>query len=206
MTQETKQCIIDKAQSLFYQYGIRSITMDFIAAELGMSKRTLYENFKNKEELILACMEKGRKAQEEDMNLIFNSDANTIEKLVRCYSRIIHYVNQTSRSFQLDVEQMRSRVHGEVEKYRERHFQYVHDILNMGVQEGLIRSNLNIEIVTAIHNNQMDWYSKSQSASSERWNTGEFIGTMVIIFLYGIVTDKGREVLDQLKGLITQTL
>lgn len=104
MAKETQEFIVDKAQPLFYRYGIRSVTMDFIASELGMSKRTLYENFENKEALIIACMEKGRKAQEQDMCAIFNSDANIIEKLLRCYNRIMYHINKTSRSFQLDVE------------------------------------------------------------------------------------------------------
>lgn len=204
MSKETQEYIIEKAKDLFYRYGIRSITMDFIASELGMSKRTLYENFKNKDELVAACLERGRIAQETEMCAILNSDANTIEKLVRCYNRIIYFVNQTSYSFQFDVDQMRTRMNGEVEKYREKQFQYIRDILYVGVREGLIRSNLNIDIVTAIHNNQMEWFSKSEN--SKNWNTGEFIGTMVTIFLYGIVTEEGRKVLDEINGLITQTL
>lgn len=204
MSKETQEYIIEKAKDLFYRYGIRSITMDFIASELGMSKRTLYENFKNKDELVAACLERGRVAQEIEMRAILNSDANTIEKLVRCYNRIIYFVNQTSYSFQFDVDQMRTRMNGEVEKYREKQFQYIRDILYVGVREGLIRSNLNIDIVTAIHNNQMEWFSKSEN--SKNWNTGEFIGTMVTIFLYGIVTEEGRKVLDEINGLITQTL
>lgn len=80
MSEETREYIISKAQTLFYRYGIRSITMDFIASELGMSKRTLYENFKNKDALIIACMERDRQQQEREMCQIFSSKTNTIEK------------------------------------------------------------------------------------------------------------------------------
>lgn len=206
MSDEIRQCIIDKAQKLFFRYGIRSITMDFIASELGMSKRTLYEIFTNKDALIIACMEKGRKEQENDMCEIFNSQANTIEKLVRCYSKIIHYVNQTSRSFQLDVEQMRSKVNEEIVKNREKQYEYIRNILNMGVEEGLVRSDLNIDIVTILHNSQMEWFRKSQMPGSDEWNFAEVLSTVMRIFLYGIVTEKGAKVLDENYDLITQTL
>ena len=90
MSEETREYIIGKAQTLFYRYGIRSITMDFIATELSMSKRTLYENFKNKEELIVECMQRDRKAQENEICHIFSSNHNTIEKLVLCYTYMFY--------------------------------------------------------------------------------------------------------------------
>ena len=206
MSDETRQCIIDKAQRLFFRYGIRSITMDFIASELGMSKRTLYENFTNKDALIIACMEKGRQEQEKDMCEIFNSDANILEKLVRCYSKIIQFVSRTSRSFQLDIEQMRSKVNEEVVKNREKQFEYIKNILNIGVEEGLIRSDLNMDIVATLHNSQMEWFRKAQFSGNNEWSYAEILTTFMRIFLYGIVTEKGVKILNENNELITQTL
>lgn len=206
MSTETREHIIDKAKDLFYRYGIRSITMDFIASELGMSKRTLYEIFTNKDSLILACMERGRSEQERDMCEIFNSDANTIEKLVRCYNRIIYYINTTSRSFQLDVKNMRSNINTEAQKYRDKQFQYVFDILALGVKEGLIRTDLNLNIVTSLHNNQILWLSETHLSELEEWGYAEILSVYTKIFLYGIVTEKGRKVLDDNYEQITQTL
>ena len=206
MSIETQEYIIEKAKGLFYRYGIRSITMDFIASELGMSKRTLYENFTNKDTLILACMERGRVEQENEMRKIFNSDANTIEKLVRCYNCIIHYINKTSRSFQLDIEHMRSKVNTEAVKYRDKQFQYFHDILSIGVEQGLVRPDLNLEIATALHNSQMMWLCEAKISDSQEWGYAEILKVYTKIFLYGIVTDKGRQVLDDNYEQITQTL
>ena len=206
MSEETREYIIGKAQSLFYRYGIRSITMDFIASELGMSKRTLYENFKNKEELIVECMQRDRNAQESEICQIFDSEHNTIEKLVLCYSRIIYYINRTSRSFQLDVEHMRSKVSEEADRYREKQFQYIRDILSKGVEEGLIRPDLNLDIATSLHNQQMMLFGKIKNYPAEEWNYGEILAVYTKIFLYGIVTDKGRKVLDKNYEQITQTI
>ena len=206
MSEETKDYIIAKAQMLFYRYGIRSITMDSIASELGMSKRTLYENFKNKEELIVECVQRDRRAQEEEMCQILSGDHNTIEKLVLCYNRIIYYINRTSRSFQLDIEHMRSKVTEEADKYREKQYQYIRDILRKGVEEGLIRLDLNLDIATALHNQQIMLSSKIKGTPVDEWNYGEILAVYTKIFLYGIVTDKGRKVLDEIYEQITQTI
>lgn len=87
--------------------------MDFIASELGISKRTLYENFKNKDALIIACLEQTREQYHKQFIHISESDTNTIVKLVRYYEVIADFYNNTSRSFQLDVERMHSKVNEE---------------------------------------------------------------------------------------------
>ena len=205
MSEETKDYIIAKAQMLFYRYGIRSITMDFIASELGMSKRTLYENFTNKEALIIACLNRDRQAQEEEIRQIFGSERNIIEKLVLCYNRIIYFINRTSRSFRLDIEHMRSKVLEEADKYRKKQFQYIRDILQKGVEEGLIREDLNLDITTSLHNQQIMMFHKIKIAPEDNWDYGEILEVYTKIFLYGIVTDKGRKVLDENYEQITQT-
>lgn len=56
MNTELQQRIIKQATRMFLCNGIKSVTMDMIASQLGISKRTLYENFKEKNELLLACL------------------------------------------------------------------------------------------------------------------------------------------------------
>lgn len=177
--------------------------MDLIASELRISKRTLYENFKNKEELIVECMKRAHLENETMICSIFNSDANVLEKLVRCYSHIIQFYKRSSRSFRLDVEQMHNKVNEQVEEYQEKQHKYICKILHMGVKQGLIRTDLNIEIATELHN---QWFTIIHRNTDSMFNFAEYVSTMVRIYLYGIVTDAGRKVLDENYELITQTL
>lgn len=66
--------------------------MDFIASELGISKRTLYENFKNKDALIIACLEQTREQYHKQFIHISENDTNTIVKLVRYYEVIADFI------------------------------------------------------------------------------------------------------------------
>lgn len=206
MSKEVQEHIVETAQKLFYRYGIRSVTMDFIASELGMSKRTLYENFENKEALVIASLEKIRKSQEVAMCSIFNSDANTIEKLVRCYNYILTQLNMTSRSFMLDIEQMHSRASEEVKVNREKQYSYIRNIFTKGVEEGLIRDDIDVNIVTMLHNTQMEWFQKLKLSDGDTWRRSDILSTYMLIFLSGIVTDKGRRIYEENKELIMQIL
>ena len=56
MDANVKERVIKTAANLFVRHGIKAITMDYIAGQMGMSKRTLYENFKDKDSLLLSCI------------------------------------------------------------------------------------------------------------------------------------------------------
>src|SRR5664279_3582554 len=63
---EHKERILEKATELFLRYGIRSITMDEIAAQLGISKKTIYQFFTDKDAMVEAVVEVEMKRNEEN--------------------------------------------------------------------------------------------------------------------------------------------
>jgi len=69
---EVKEKIISGASQMFIKYGIRSITMDMISEQLGISKRTIYENFNDKDELLKFCMNAGMAEQKEIIKKLIN--------------------------------------------------------------------------------------------------------------------------------------
>ena len=82
MTSDLKQRVIETSFALFLRHGIKSITMDYIASQVGISKRTLYELFKDKDQLLLECLTWNRReiekmslevAQKVDNALVFCS-------------------------------------------------------------------------------------------------------------------------------------
>ncbi len=198
MNTELQRCIIDKATLLFYQYGLRSITMDFIAGELGISKRTLYENFSSKETLVIACMNEMKERQEKEVSEILNKEYNVLEKIVRLYELLITVLNKTSHSFIIDIERMHSTANTEYEEQQKRAIIYIRDLFKQGVDEGVIRDDIDIEIAAILHNSQIDWFKKAQSPFATGYRPGEIIRTIVLIFLRGIATPEGSRILDEI--------
>ena len=86
---EKEQEIIEKARNLFMKYGLRSITMDDLAHEIGISKKTLYQYFKDKADLILKITKLEIERMNEKMNTFFNKDENTIDKMMKINKYLI---------------------------------------------------------------------------------------------------------------------
>ncbi len=84
MNTELQQRIIKQATRMFFCNGIKSVTMDMIASQLGISKRTLYENFKEKNELLLACLENQEMEKKGSVRGVFNQSKECNRFVVEC--------------------------------------------------------------------------------------------------------------------------
>ena len=85
---EARERVILKSIDLFTQYGIRQVTMDQIASELGMSKRTIYEHFRDKDTLLRECLETMNMQHTVEVNEILAGASNVIEALYRLGSTV----------------------------------------------------------------------------------------------------------------------
>lgn len=99
-----KEKIIAGARKMFIKFGIRGITMDFIAEQLGVSKRTIYENFKDKDELLMHCIDVGMKDQRSINEELIRNSENIIEATFRFIKNSIETFNTINPIFFFDVE------------------------------------------------------------------------------------------------------
>ena len=84
MNVSLKERVVAKASMLFMRNGIKSVTMDNIAGQMGISKRTLYENFRDKDELLMECfIYQSKEAQKEFEKIV--TCANSMELLLRIF-------------------------------------------------------------------------------------------------------------------------
>ena len=104
MNTELQQRIIKQATRMFLCNGIKSVTMDMIASQLGISKRTLYENFKEKNELLLACLESQEMERRARLEVYFANRKNVIDLLLNVYEDILRFMRNTSPMFFVDME------------------------------------------------------------------------------------------------------
>ena len=100
---ELKEKIIEAAGLLFAEHGIKGITMDDIAASFGISKRTLYEVFADKETLLIECIRRDMEQENEYMKQISKS-CNVLEILLKRYQRSIERYHATSKRFFEDLQ------------------------------------------------------------------------------------------------------
>ena len=101
---DLRERIILSAVELFTTKGIKSITMDEIAASLGISKRTLYEVFPDKETLLEECILKSQKDGDIFVKGVIETSGNVLEVLLRCYQWSIERFQATNKKFFEDIK------------------------------------------------------------------------------------------------------
>jgi len=108
---EKKYFIVDKAVKLFYNVGIQSVSMDDIATECGMSKKTIYGNFKNKAELIKMAAQITQEEFELSLKNINSTACNPIDELTLLFKYIHHFLRGVSRATINDLKKQHIEVY-----------------------------------------------------------------------------------------------
>ena len=192
-TTELKHRIICVAMEAFAANGIRPITMDMIAHSLKISKRTLYENFKDKEALLLAGVRLHHKKMHDHLLEFTEKKKNVLEI-------ILHY-------FEMGLEEMRltnAKFYSDMNKYpivlKEIHKQRANDkensigFLQKGVEQGLFRDDIRFDIVGRILGDTIDSSIRNICADSSPEVT---FRTIIPVWMRGISTPKGQQILDE---------
>ena len=80
---DTKERIIEQARELFIRLGIRSVSMDDIAGQIGMSKKTLYQHFEDKDELVELVVAFETNRMQQDCHACANTAENAVEEIFK---------------------------------------------------------------------------------------------------------------------------
>lgn len=197
MDANVKERVIKTAANLFVRHGIKAITMDYIAGQMGMSKRTLYENFKDKDSLLLSCIqyldEEGKKEVEE----IRKKSTNSIEFFLLVYQSELQKLRLANQNFFSDLKKYHPSVSAYYEADKEKSKENFILLLERGIYEGYIREDLNMEIITFLLGAQLEMLIKSDSIDLNKYSFMEVFETIVMNFVRGIATSKGVAFIDE---------
>jgi len=196
---ELKERITEEAISQFMKYGIRHITMDDIANNLAISKRTLYEVFKDKNELIETCMNELTVKQEKRHRELQSSSANVIELMIATMQNMIKALNAINPVFFSDLKKYYPKIWNLKNRdQKTRSLNQIHTQLRKGVNEGLFRNDFDIQLVAKLFYEQMNLIGDDQVFPKEEYNYAELFRNLVINFVRGISTRKGIDLIDQI--------
>lgn len=190
---ELREKIVTKATELFMAYGIKSITMDEIAASLGISKRTLYEVFEDKEALLKECILRSHKEMNDFLESVFAQTTNVLEVILMCYKRSIERFHNTNKRFFEDIKKY-PKVHEMMKNYRDRDSDSTVAFFKMGVEQGIIRDDVNFAIVNLLVREQIDLLMNTDIC--KEYSFVEVYESIMFTYIRGISTEKGARVLD----------
>ena len=195
---EMKERIQLKAEELFKRYGIRSVTMDEISYQLGISKKTLYQSFTDKEEIVTAVFDrmmddnKSRCIADKD-----NSD-NAIHEVFLAFDNVLQMFTEMNPAILFDLQKYHPNVYVKFNSYKyEFLYNVIKENLERGVKEELYRPEINIDIITRFRiessmlpfNTELFPQSKKDLAGVER--------ELLQHFLFGLATTKGTKLIQK---------
>jgi AcrR family transcriptional regulator len=185
--------IISTALDLFAQYGIKRVSMDDIACSAGISKRTLYEYFADKEDLLVEGLKYAHRQLAEHLHQIEKGDYTALDIFILIYAEIMKNPRWYSLKFYEDLKKY-PRAQEEVETGKNSYIKKCIYLFDRGVKEGVFRKEVNFEIVALLFEEQAQMLQPSKTFC--RYSNREVYDTVLTIFLHGISTGKGRQILD----------
>lgn len=190
---ELRERIILAAVELFTTNGIKSITMDEIAASLGISKRTLYEVFPDKETLLEECILKSQKDGDIFVKGVIETSSNVLEVLLRCYQWSIERFHATNKKFFEDIKKY-PKAYQLMKNNRNLSSEDTVNFFKEGVKQGIFRDDVNFAIINLLVRDQLDLLMNSDICNE--YSFLEVYESIMFTFLRGISTEKGARVLE----------
>lgn len=190
---ELRERIILAAVELFTTNGIKSITMDEIAASLGISKRTLYEVFPDKETLLEECILKSQKDGDIFVKGVIETSGNVLEVLLRCYQWSIERFHATNKKFFEDIKKY-PKAYQLMKNNRNWSSEDTVNFFKEGVKQGIFRDDVNFAIINLLVRDQLDLLMNSDICNE--YSFLEVYESIMFTFLRGISTEKGARVLE----------
>ncbi len=195
-----RERITAAAVVLFMKFGIRSVTMDSIAHQLGMSKRTIYEYFANKDELLVSVINNMAAKQRNVFMKIMDESDNVIEALFEMLRIASTHFNNTNPTYFEDLKKYHYKVYEMIcQKGDIKNFEMSLAMLRRGVEEKIFRDDINIEIVNAGIHSVIDATRDNEDLPPDKYSSFEIINNLLFNFLLGISTAKGQELINKYK-------
>jgi len=198
---EIKERIIEEAAKLFKVYGIKSVTMDSLASHLGISKRTIYEIFSDKDELLSSVLEWMADKQKEMITRILEGSESAIHAIFRLLENSRDHFQDMSPAFQADLKKYHFQIMLNKTKLSDMpDYKASVQIIERGIMENLFRKDINPDLVNrclySLGRSTMDF----ELYPFEDFSRKEVIKNVFINYMRGVSTDDGIALINKLEA------
>lgn len=194
---EVKDYIIDEADKIFCQYGFKSVTMDDIAKHLGISKKTIYQNFKDKNELINILIRDRIVNQNLQMNRCLAASENAVQELYMGMQDMDYFLTTMNPMLFYDLQKYHQEAWKNFTSYKEKNLaRTISANLERGKKEGYYRDDLNVEIITRLRLDHIDMlFAQNANYDTTRNSLSSIMTEITRHYLFGICNSEGVKLL-----------
>lgn len=192
---ELRERILAASMEEFRKHGVRAVKMDDIASKLGISKRTLYEIYSNKETLLL----EGMKMYEEDFDaymtrFVESDEHNVIETIIEFYNLQIKQSANINPLYFEELHRYPSVLAFFEQKHKDRRLKQ-NLFFKRGVNEGYFRDDVDYDIFGRICDSSMEYVMRTQMY--REFKLDYILHNLTLLYVRGICTEEGVRKLDE---------
>lgn len=193
---ETGTRIRQKARDLFMQYGLRSVSMDDIAGNLGMSKKTIYQYFADKDELVVAVITDEIQHNEQICERDRAAAQNPIHEVFLAMDMVVELFSTMNLSLIYDMQKYHPNAFLKFQQHKNDYlYNIIIDNIERGIKDGLYREEINLEIMARYRVESMmlpfhpDFYTRL------KYSLPQMEEELIIHFLFGLASPKGYKLI-----------
>lgn len=198
MNSSTK--IYDLAQALFMRFGIKSVSMDDIAKDAGMSKKTIYKIIPNKKDLVYNIIQRFIENESKQILSLTQQNNDAIHEIVLIAKHILKLLRKTKPTLMHDLKKYHVEAWRLVENL---HLKFIHDCvennIKKGIQSKLYRSDVNPDVIAKIYVASSSILNDEYVFPSQEYSPAELFGHFIIYHVYGIASEEGKKLFETYK-------
>lgn len=188
--------IIERSSLIYLKYGIKSVTMDDLANQLGISKKTIYKYFEDKNDLINTMILRTLNFEEKMCSKIQGSSENALEALIQISKMVIQRLNNVNPTIFYDLQKH----HAEAWQILEKHkwdfvLNAIRNNINRGIQEKIYRDDLNVEVIARLYIATIDTIMNPDIYAWPDFQFHELFKEVMRFQFHGMINENGKNYL-----------
>ncbi len=194
-----KEKIVEKANDMFLNLGVKSVTMDDLASEMGISKKTIYTHFQNKTKLVEATTDHLFCTICEGIDAILEEQNDPIEELYAIKAFVMQHLKNEKTAPLHQLQKYYPKIHKLLKAKQFDVFQEcVVDNLKRGIEQGVFRENIDIEFISRIYFIGTNGIKDKEIFPDKMFPVAKLMDDYLEYHILGITTEKGRKILNNL--------
>lgn len=193
---DLREKILKTSMDLMMRIGPQSVTMDMVARDCGISKRTLYETFPNKHNLISDVIKYNQQQSNAKFVEIFDQASNSFEALMGVYTLAREFIRKTSPVFIADIKRLYPEAFEQYKAQEIDHILSLAKIIKRAKDEGLALPGIKCKIAAFIFTNNMKSIHNMQDFPFPEYTAAEVFDGAFLNFMRGIATTRGQEIIE----------
>ncbi|MHA4737689.1 TetR/AcrR family transcriptional regulator [Dyadobacter sp. MSC1_007] len=195
-----KERIIKSALNLFWRYGIKSVTMDDIAKDLGISKRTIYQHYSDKEAILALVIQEEIKTQKCEMDELDKQTDNPIEQMMFASTQMRDTLSNMSPTLLYDLKKYYPNAWELFQNFKHEYIiKSIRDNLVKGIELGLYRPDIDVEVLSLLRVEQIVMAFDPTIFPARKFNMMDTQMQFLLHFMRGVLSDKGFEYYNTIK-------